>query len=165
MTLQARLSAVFGLRDPDSWRRHANPFSVYTRIPITVALALAVWSRLWLGWWSLVPVAAVVVWTAVNPRVFPAPRTFDSWASRAVLGEKYWGERKVRPVPKRHRTAPLVLGALSAAGLPFLVWGLLVYDPWLTAFGVAVQTAGKLWFMDRMALLCDDMTVVDTDAE
>ncbi|MCV7169703.1 hypothetical protein H7I41_07175 [Mycobacterium manitobense] len=162
MTLQARLSAVFGLRGPDSWRRHANPWSVYTRIPITVALALAVWSRVWLGWWALVPVAAVVVWTAVNPRVFPAPRTLDSWASRAVLGETYWGERKVRPVPRRHRTAPLVLGALSAAGVPFLVWGLVVYDPWLTAFGVAVQTAGKLWFMDRMALLCDDMA--DTDA-
>jgi hypothetical protein len=28
-------------------------------IPATI---LAIWSRAWVGWWSLVPVAVVVVW-------------------------------------------------------------------------------------------------------
>ena len=61
-------------------------------------------------------------------------------------------------MPTRHRVAPMVLGALSAAGLPFLVWGLIVLDPWITALGLVIQTTGKLWFLDRMALLYDDVS-------
>jgi hypothetical protein len=72
------------------------------------------------------------------------------------MGETLWAQRKSTPVPSRHRTAPLVLGIVSAAGLPFLAWGLVVLDPWITLFGLAVQMAGKLWFLDRMALLYDD---------
>ena len=155
MPLETRLAHLFGLHDEDAWRRHANPWSVYTRIPIPLLLVAAIWSRVWLGWWSLLPVAVVLVWTAVNPRVFPAPRSLDSWASRAVLGETVWARRKETPLPARHRRAPLVLSALSAVGLPFLVWGLVVLDPWITLFGLAVQMTGKLWFLDRMALLYD----------
>jgi hypothetical protein len=33
---------------------------------------------------------------------------------------------------------------------------LIVLDPWITAVGLAVLTGGKLWFLDRMALLYDD---------
>ena len=82
MSLETKLASVFGLRGEDAWRRHANPWSVYTRIPIPVLLVAAIWSRAWIGWWSLVPVGLVLIWTLVNPRVFPAPRSLDSWASR-----------------------------------------------------------------------------------
>jgi hypothetical protein len=74
------------------------------------------------------------------------------------MGETLWAKRKSTPLPPRHRTAPLVLGLVSAAGLPFLVWGLVVLDPWITLFGLAVQMTGKLWFLDRMALLYDDVS-------
>jgi hypothetical protein len=104
-------------------------------------------------------VAVVVAWTFVNPRVFPPPRSLDHWASRAVLGEKYWGTRKERPIPVNHRVAPWVLTGLNVAGVPFVVWGLVVFDPWPTSFGLAVHMAGKNWFIDRMALLYDDMTL------
>jgi len=60
-------------------------------------------------------------------------------------------------VPPRHRVAPVVLMAVNAAGLPFIAWGLVVLDPWIVAFGLAVHMAGKNWFLDRMALLYDDM--------
>jgi hypothetical protein len=158
MPVESRLAKMFGLHGEDAWRRHANPWSVYTRIPIPPLVVAAIWSRVWIGWWSLLPVAVVLVWTAVNPRVFPAPRSFDSWASHSVLGETVWARRKETPVPARHRTGPLVLSGLSAAGLPFLVWGLVVLDPWITLFGLAVQMAGKLWFLDRMALLHGDVS-------
>jgi hypothetical protein len=46
---------------------------------------------------------------------------------------------------------------VSAAGVPFWAWGLIVLDPWITAFGLAVQMLGKVWFIDRMALLYDDV--------
>jgi Family of unknown function (DUF6653) len=75
-----------------------------------------------------------------------------------VLGETVWARRKETPLPPRHRIASVVLSVLSAAGVPFLVWGLVVLDPWITAFGLAVQMAGKLWFLDRMALLYDDVS-------
>jgi len=158
MSLESRLANAFGLTSEDAWRRHANPLSVYTRIPVPALLVAAIWSRVWLGWWAVLPVAICLVWTALNPRVFAPPRTFDSWASRSVMGETLWAKRKSAPVPGRHRAAPLVLSALSAAGLPFLVWGLVVLDPWLTLFGLSVQVTGKLWFLDRMALLYDDVS-------
>lgn len=157
MAGQNRLTKAFGLTDADAWQRHANPWSVYTRIPIPVLLTVGIWTRAWIGWWSLVPVAAVAVWTMVNPRVFPPPRTVSSWASKSVLGEKYWSARKEVPIPRRHTVAPLVLSAVSAAGVPFWVWGMVVLDPWITAFGLAVQMGGKLWFLDRMALLYDEV--------
>jgi len=93
----------------------------------------------------------------INPRVFPPRRSMDTWVSRSVLGERYWSARKESPIPERHRAAPLVLGVISAAGVPFWVWGLIVLDLWITAFGLAGQMLGKLWFLDRMALLYDDV--------
>ncbi len=81
----------------------------------------------------------------------------DSWASRSVLGEKYWSARKESPIPRRHRIAPIVPSVISAAGVPFWAWGLIVLDIWITAFGLAIQMLGKVWFLDRMALLYDDV--------
>jgi hypothetical protein len=156
--LEKSMAAVFGL-DGDAWLRHANPWSVYTRVPGPAALVAAIWTYAWIGLWSLLPVAAVCLWLAVNPRVFGPPRSLDHWASRAVLGETFWVDRKQVPVPVRHRVAPHVLTAMNALGLPFVAWGLIALDVWIALFGLAVQTTGKLWFLDRMALLHDDMTI------
>jgi uncharacterized protein DUF6653 len=159
---EAKLAKAFGLQGT-GWRRHANPWSVYTRIPIPAALAAAVWTHAWIGWWALLPVGLVCLWTAINPTVFPPPQNFEHWASKAVLGEAVWADRKQVPVPERHRTAPIVLTALNTLGLPFVVWGLVVLDGWLVLFGLAVHMAGKIWFLDRMALLYDDAAARPTD--
>jgi len=160
-TIGSRTAAAFGL-DGDTWQRHANPWSVYTRIPIPALFVAAIWTYAWVGWWSLVPIAVVCVWAAINTTVFPPPRSLDHWASRAVLGETFWLDRKKVPVPPRHRIAPLVLTAINILGLPFIVWGLVVLDAGLVLFGLAVHMAGKNWFLDRMALLYDDMTADPT---
>ncbi|MCA8931790.1 MAG: hypothetical protein KDA49_04945, partial [Rhodospirillaceae bacterium] len=47
--------------DDATWARHASPWSVWTRVPIALLLVLAIWSRVWLGWWALLPVALVGV--------------------------------------------------------------------------------------------------------
>ena len=127
MSVESALAKVFGLRDERAWHRHANPWSVYTRIPIPVMLVIAIWSRAWIGWWSLVPIGTVLAWTAVNPRVFSPPRSLDHWASRSVLGETYWSARKQNPLPARHRVAPLVLSVMSAAGCRS--WGGVAHRP------------------------------------
>ncbi|TQM43314.1 DUF6653 family protein [Pseudonocardia cypriaca] len=156
-TIEDRMAKAFGL-EGDAWERHAHPWSVYSRIPIPALLTAAIWTRRWIGWRSLVPVAGVCVWTVINPRVFPRPRTFDAWASKAVLGERVWANRKEVPVPERHRVAPHVLIGVNALGVPFVARGLVVLDPWLVLFGLAVHMSGKTWFMDRMAMLYDDVT-------
>ena len=156
MTSETAMAKAFGL-DESGWRRHANPWSVYTRIPVPALLSAAIWTSAWIGWWSLVPVAAVCVWAAINPKVFPPPRTLDHWASKAVLGERVWADRKRVPVPKRHRVAPHLLTALNTVGFGFVAWGLIAHDGWIVLFGLAVHMAGKNWFLDRMAILYDDV--------
>ncbi len=136
-----------------AWARHANPWSVYTRIPILGLLALAIWSRVWIGWWCLLPVLAVVTWTFVNPRAFPPPASLDNWASRGVMGERLWLARKSRPIPKQH--ADWAFGLTMASGLSLIpmAWGLYALEPWAAALGALLASAFKIWFVDRMGWL------------
>lgn len=154
--LEGRIAWAFRMSDK-IWARHANPWSVWTRFTALPLLVAAVWSRAWIGWWSLVPVVASVVWIWLNPHVFPRPPSTDNWASRAVLGERVWLNRKAVPVPARHRLMPNILSLVSGLGLPFLIYGLIRLDPWPTLLGVVLVYAGKLWFLDRMVWLYEDM--------
>ena len=164
-SMEQRMARTFGLDGDGAWQRHANPWSVYTRIPGPAALVAAIWTSAWIGWWSLIPVGVVCLWLALNPKVFLPPSSMDHWASRAVLGETYWANRKQVPVPARHRVAPNVLTAINAFGLPFIAWGLITLDVWIALFGLAVHMAGKNWFLDRMALLHDDMVTAGHPAQ
>jgi hypothetical protein len=74
----------------EMWKRHANPWSVWTRFAAIPAFALAAWSREWLGWWSLVPIALVFVWLVLNVFVFSPIETPRSWVSKGIYGEKLW---------------------------------------------------------------------------
>jgi hypothetical protein len=38
--------------DDRVWRRHANPWSGWTRVTVLPLLVLAIWSRVWIGWWA-----------------------------------------------------------------------------------------------------------------
>jgi len=51
-----KLAKLFGLQG-DRLLRHANPISVWTRFAVLPLLALSIWSPVWIGWWSLVPIA------------------------------------------------------------------------------------------------------------
>ena len=143
--------------DDRTWARHANPCSVWTRVAILPLLALAIWSRVWIGWWALVPVIGLMVWTWINPRAFPPPRSTNAWASKAVLGERVWLNRHSVPIPEHHRRAANILTMISASGFVPLAWGLIALAFWPTIFGVALTALGKLWFVDRMVWLYEDM--------
>jgi hypothetical protein len=75
-----------------------------------------------------------------------------------VLGETFWLNRKAVPVPARHRIAPYALTAINMSGLPFIAWGLVTLDVWITLFGLAVHMAGKNWFLDRMVWHYEEAT-------
>tara|TARA_R110002050_G_scaffold150519_4_gene277289 strand:+ start:3197 stop:3685 length:489 start_codon:yes stop_codon:yes gene_type:complete len=143
--------------DDATWARHANPLSFWTRVPILALLALAIWSRVWIGWWCLVPVGVLIVWTLVNPRAFPPPASLNNWASQAVLGERYWLDRKTREIPTRHAQRAMILSVLSGASIIPLAYGLWVLDPWAAFAGAMLSSVFKLWFCDGMAWLAADM--------
>lgn len=147
----------------DDWQRHANPQSVYSRISILPLMTVAILSRVWLGWWALLPVGICVAWTWWNPRAFGPPATLDSWAARGVLGERLFLNRHNRPVPAHHARWAKVLAAVSALGIPPWIYGLWQIDAGMILFGLCLLMGGKLWFLDRMVWLHQDMR--QTDAE
>jgi hypothetical protein len=151
-----RIAASFVMSD-GVWRRHANPWSFWTRLIILPLFALALWSRVWIGWWALAPLALVVVWTWINPRAFPPPATTDRWVSKAVLGERVWLARDRIAIPSHHAVAANLLSAVAALGVPFYGWGLYALEIWPTLFGMSLMVFGKLWFVDRMVWLYEDM--------
>jgi len=156
VTLEERIAGAFRMTDA-TWERHADPWSVWTRFTSGPLIVLAFWSRAWLGRWSAAPVALSLLWNWLNPRAFGRPASTDNWASRAVLGERVWMNRKVVPVPEHHRVLPNVLSAVSAVGGVFVIWGLVRLKGWPTLFGAALVYLGKVWFLDRMVWLYEDM--------
>lgn len=139
--------------DEAGWARHANKWSVYTRYTVFPLLALAIWSRTWIGAISLIPVALVCLWAWLNPRLFPPPLSTRSWASKAVLGERIWLARRA-VVPARDMAAGMsVLIALNAFSTLILAVGLLVLSLPLTLGGLIAVIIFKSWFLDRMVWL------------
>lgn len=143
--------------DDATWERHANPWSVWTRVATLPLLLLAIYSAHWIGWWSLVPIAVGCLWIWYNPRAFPPPATTESWAARATLGERVWLNRTAIPIPAHHERAALVLSLISALGIPICGYGLVVAEPWAVVAGGVIVYAGKMWFIDRMVWLFQDM--------
>jgi hypothetical protein len=154
-----RLLARLMQMDDAAWRRHASPWSVWTRVATLPVIVLAVWSRVWLGGWSLVPIAIVALWVWWNPRAFPAPRDTRNWGSKATFGERVWLARREAPIPRHHEIAARVLVLISLSGLPILIGGLISLQVWATLAGMMVTMLGKLWFCDRMVWLYEDMRV------
>lgn len=143
--------------DDDAWARHANPWSGWSRLSCIPLLALAVWSRAWIGWWSLIPIGLAIAWTWLNPRLFGPPKSLDNWMSRGVLGERIFLARKKHPIPAHHERAGVILAGMSAPGVVILLYGLLVLDGRATLCGAVLTALPKLWFLDRMVWLQRDM--------
>ena len=151
------------LMNDATWKRHANPWSVWTRFLILPMLVLAIWSRVWIGWWCLVPIALLLVWTVVNPRAFPKPASTHNWASKATFGERVWLNRKAVPIPEHHTQFPHALSAATALGVIPLTYGLITYEPLVTFLALVLIILGKLWFLDRMVWLYQDMKDNNTE--
>lgn len=156
MTKEKQMAKAFGL-DEENWRRHSNPWSVWTRNLSLPFLIIAFWSRIWIGWYCLIPISLAIFWTWINPRLFKAPRSTKNWASRAVLGERVWLNRKEINIPAIHQLMPNILSAVAGIGALFVILGVYKTDIWITLFGSALVYAGKLWFLDRMVWLYLDM--------
>lgn len=156
MTIERNIASFFQL-DDTTWRRHANPWSVISRNTVLPLLIIAFWSRIWLSWWALIPVLLALAWAWFNPRLFSEPDSFDSWSSRAVFGERFWLNRDQVPVPVHHRKVPHLLSVVSGIGMLLVIPGVYLQEIWPTLLGCVMVYAGKLWFLDRMVWLWEDM--------
>jgi hypothetical protein len=151
--IQSRIAS-----DTDAWRRHANRWSVWTRLAMVPAFAATVYFRAWLGWWTVVLLGILGLWTWLNVKVFAKEEADRTWEARAIFGEKFWLERSQREIPAHHLRAVLRLNLASAAMVLPMAWGLRVLDPWATAFGTIGGVAGQLWALDRYSWLYEDVT-------
>jgi hypothetical protein len=158
VTGERRVAKLFGL-EGETWMRHANPASVWTRFAVLPMLAISIWSRDWIGWWSLVPLALSLVFMVVNPLLFPKPRSTRNWASKGVLGERVWADRTAVELPEPFRVSrvPAVTQAIQVVGIAVLALGLVEFDLLMTVAGIVILQTAKAWYLDRMVLLFEDM--------
>jgi hypothetical protein len=95
--------------------------------------------------------------------IFKEPSSTNNWASKAVLGERVWLNRKNIPIPPHHSINIPLLAINSAIGVLPLAWGLLTYALWPTLFGIAWTLGFKSWFNDRMVLLYEEMRKTNSE--
>ncbi|MER6950517.1 DUF6653 family protein [Nonomuraea sp. NPDC000554] len=151
MSVLEKYARRVGMTD-EAWKRHANPWSVWTRFAAIPLMMLAIWSRTWIGWWALAPVALVVVWLVVNPHAFPPVERPESWAAKGIYGEKMWLLDRAL-VAGDHRKVQRLLVAVGLAGFALLIWGLVALEVWPAVFGASLVVLGQLWRIDRLGQL------------
>jgi hypothetical protein len=137
------------------WQRHANPWSVWTRFAAIPLLIAAVWSRVWLGWWSLALIALVILWLVLNPFVFRPVLTPRRWAEKGIYGERLWLQEKSR-LPATCGAIQRWLILLGLGGMALIAYGLAMLQVWPTAFGATVLVIAQLWRIDRFSVFYDD---------
>ncbi|MFC4891577.1 DUF6653 family protein [Pseudofrancisella aestuarii] len=157
MTLERKVAKVFNLTD-DNWMKHANPWSVWTRYSVLPLIVLAFWSRIWIGWWCIIPGIISLLWMFLNPVFFSKPRSTKNWASKSVLGERVYLNRDRIEIPNIHKT-PLytILNTISSIGMILAIWAIIYYSVWGAIFGTVLAYIGKSWYLDRMVWLYETM--------
>ncbi|MEZ8098908.1 DUF6653 family protein [Vibrio bivalvicida] len=140
-----------------AWAKHSSPWSVYSRFTILPLLTLALASRDWLGWYSLIPTLLVLTWVWLNPRLFPAPESTNNWASMGTFGERiYLNRSKEAIIPQHHLSMCNLLMILQILGLPVWVYGVYSLHIESMLFGMLWLMATKAWFVDRMVWIYQD---------
>lgn len=156
MTLERKIANLFKRTD-ENWMKHANSLSVWTRYSVLPLIVIAFWSRVWIGWWFLIPAIVSLSWMLFNPVVFRKTKSTKSWASKAVLGERVWSNRDKVDVPSYHKTVPNILNGISSAGMVLSIWAIVTLSTWPAILGISLAYLGKSWYLDRMVWIYEDM--------
>jgi hypothetical protein len=157
MSIEKTTEKLFGMSE-EVWRRHTNPWSVWTRYSCLPLLCFAVWSRVWIGGLCIIPIALICLWIWLNPRVFGKPKSTNNWASKAVLGERVLLNHPKSDLPGHHKRSIAILKMVIFIGFLMAVTGLVVLHMWLTILGTVITILGKTWFLDRMVWLYQDLS-------
>ena len=121
-----------------AWKRHSNPLSVWTRILSYPLVYVPFWNRSWNQG------AAVAASFAVNPVLFPEPKSGDEpWATRGVLGEELWTAKRLRDLSMLLAVTSVPFGA---GGL----WSAYKRRFWPMMLCASAAFLLKLWYIGRM---------------
>ena len=163
MTLERKVAKVFNLTD-ENWMKHSNPWSVWTRYSVLPIIVVAFWSRIWIGWWCLVPGILSILWMFLNPIFFSRPKSTKNWASKSVMGERVYLNRDKIEIPVIHKK-PIykILNSISFIGMLLAIWATVNYSIWGAILGVSLAYLGKSWYLDRMVWLYEDMKDVNDE--
>ena len=73
--------------------------------------------------------------------------------------ERIWINRRKVPIPKDYAFMAALLNTINGLGLgfPFLIYGLYNINFRTTLLGMVLIYAGKMWFLDRMVWLFENM--------
>ena len=156
MSFLSKFSSTMRMSSED-WVRHSNPLSVYTRMPCLLLISLSIWSREYIGLYSIIPAVLLVFWVWYNPRAFKPPVSIRSWASKSVLGEQIFINKETLDIPSHHIRIVNLLTAMILPGIPVLIYGLYINDLWIIFFGNFWILLTKMWFLDRMVWIYEDM--------
>lgn len=157
MTVERKIAKIFSLTH-ENWMKHANPWSVWTRYSVLPIIVLAFWSRLWIGWWCLIPGVLSILWMFLNPIFFSAPKSTRNWASQSVMGERVYLNRDKIEIPKAHQSSIYkILNSISSLGMGLAIWATVYLSVWGAVLGVTLAYLGKSWYLDRMVWLFNDM--------
>ncbi len=137
-----------------AWLRHANPWSVYTRFAAIPAGIVAIWSRAWIGEWSALPIAAVVLWLILNPIAFSPVHTPTHWISKGIYGERMWLRGAVKTRRQRYVLSGLALA--GALGLLVVAWGLATFSVVACGVGATVTVIAQLVRIAKFAAFYDE---------
>ena len=125
-----------------TWAKHSNPWSVWTRVLTNPLAYIPVWNRSWRQ------AVSVGTWFLLNPRLFPPPQNSSSWATRSVLGEQIW-------TSKARADLPMLINAFSALFFFVALYSAYSRRLWrLVSFG-SLALVFKLWFLERMVAYYD----------
>jgi len=121
------------------WRRHENPKSGWSRVPLLPLYLYAVYHR------DARLFVAALVWTVVNPVAFPPPERDDAWMTRAVRAERWWTETRGESL--FGVAYPQVLNVVSVGATAVAVAAAVRQRPRTTTLAGAAATALKLRFV------------------
>lgn len=114
-------------------------------------LTAALWTQIWLGFWSALLVAiAVLVFVIALPKLIGETGKNSDWAKQVSFGEKIWLNRLFLPVPAsdsaRLTTLYLVfwMGSLIALLGGFLTSSILSLTGLFVAYAAQFVSFGKL---------------------
>jgi len=162
MKIAEIIAHVFAM-DEATWARHANPWSVWTRVLSLPPLLAAIWSHSSLSWWAAIPIRLIVLWLWFNPRFFPPPRHTNTWASKATFGERVWLNRANVPIPVHHARVVALLSGLAGVSFIAAIAGAIANNLAWTVGAGSLSWLAKMWFVDRMVWLYEDMKGKDPD--
>ena len=160
MTIERKISNFFNLND-NSWLKHSNPKSVFSRYLVFPLMAYSFFLRRWIGWWSIIPIIISFIWMYINPILFKKPKTTKTWASKSVLGERVYLNRDQISIPNHHKRIPKILNVFSLIATLILIWGIIDLNFLITSFAILISYLSKSWYLDRMVWLFEDMKHIE----